>query len=362
MRWPSNRSPCEIWSRVDKMGLLDHLVSEEDLEDRLSTPNDADIECCRRLEGDLLVLGAGGKMGPSLVRRIARASAAAGVRRHVFAASRFSASASQHAIEAAGATTVACDLLEPDSVANLPDCPNVLFLAGRKFGSTDNTALTWAVNTIAPVNVARRFRGSRLVVFSTGNVYPFVPISSGGSVETDQPAPRGEYAQSCLGRERVFEYFSYRDSTPTLLFRLNYAVDLRYGVLVDIARAVKAHQPVDCTVSHLNAIWQGDASSYAIRALEGCASPPRVLNVSGPETLSVTELAAFFGERFGTRPVLRGEPCGQALLTNASACHGWLGTPEVTAAALMEAVASWLEQDGRTLDKPTRFEVTDGAF
>ncbi|MPZ20486.1 MAG: NAD-dependent epimerase/dehydratase family protein [Luteitalea sp.] len=344
------------------MGLLDHLVSEEDLEDRLSTPNETDIECCRRLDGDLLVLGAGGKMGPSLVRRIVRASAAAGVSRRVIAASRFSAPGSQQELDAAGATTVVCDLLEPDSVASLPVCPNVLFLAGRKFGSTDNTALTWAINTIAPVNVARHSRSSRLVVFSTGNVYPFVPVSSGGSVETDQPAPRGEYAQSCLGRERVFEYFSDRYRTPTLLFRLNYAVDLRYGVLVDIARAIKARQPVDRTVSHLNAIWQGDASSYALRALEGCASPPRVLNVSGPETLSVTDLAAFFGKRFGTQPLLRGAPSGQALLTNASACHAWLGAPEVTADALMEAVASWLERDGRTLDKPTRFEVTDGAF
>ncbi|MGH9163854.1 MAG: NAD-dependent epimerase/dehydratase family protein [Vicinamibacteraceae bacterium] len=344
------------------MGLLDHFVTEEDLEDRLSRPNEADIECCRRLDGDLLVLGAGGKMGPSLVRRIVRALAAAGVSRRVYAVSRFPSRGGRQALDAAGATTVVCDLLEPDNVASLPDCPNVLFLAGRKFGSTDNTALTWAINTVVPVNVAQRFRSSRLVVFSTGNVYPFVPISSGGSVETDEPAPRGEYAQSCLGRERVFEHFSHRFGTPTLLFRLNYAVDLRYGALVDVARAVEANQPVDCTVSHLNAIWQGDASSYAIRALEGCTAPPRVLNVSGPETLSVTELAAFFGRRFGVRPVFRGEPSGQALLTNASACHEWLGPPEVTAGELIDAVAAWLERGGRTLDKPTRFEVTDGAF
>lgn len=344
------------------VGLLADVATAADLEDRLSAPSDADVACCRRLDGDVLVLGAAGKMGPSLVRRIVRASSAAGVRRRVIAASRFSSPAARHGLDAAGALTIACDLLDPGSVATLPDCPHVLFLAGRKFGSADDTALTWAINTIAPVNIARRFHQARLVVFSTGNVYPFVPIASGGSVETDRPSPRGEYAQSCLGRERVFEYFSHQHGTPMLFFRLNYAVDLRYGVLVDVARAVQARQPLDRTVSHINAIWQGDANSYALRALEGCLSQPRVLNVTGPEVLSVTELAEFFGQRFGVKPVFRGEPCGKALLSNARACHDWLGLPQVSAGELSEAVASWLEQGGPTLDKPTRFEVTDGMF
>lgn len=342
--------------------MLDHLATEADLDDRLSTPNDADIACCRRLDGDVLVLGAGGKMGPSLVQRIVRAFAAAGVRRHVIAASRFSTSLARQAMEDAGATTMAVDLLEPASVEALPGCPYVLFLAGRKFGSTDDSALTWATNTIAPASVARHFSSSRIVAFSTGNVYPFVPVSSRGSLESDAPSPRGEYAQSCLGRERVFEYYARHQGTPTLLFRLNYAVDLRYGVLVDIARAVKAREPVDRTVSHFNVIWQGDANSYALRALEGCASPPRVLNVTGPEALAVTDAAEFFGRRFGVRPVFRGEPGGEALLSDASACHEWLGRPLVSANQLLEAVASWLEHDGRTLDKPTHFEVADGTF
>ena len=344
------------------MGLLDHLMTEADLEDRLSTPSDADIACCRRLKGDVLVLGAAGKMGPSLVRRIVRASAAAGIRRQVIAVSRFSSASSRELIESAGAKTISADLLDPDSLAALPDCPNVLYLAGRKFGSTDDVTLTWAVNTVAPVYVARRFPRARQVVFSTGNVYAFVPQASAGSVESDSPSPRGDYAQSCLGRERVFEYFATRHNSPTIIFRLNYAVDLRYGVLVDIARAVMARQPVDRTVGYVNVIWQGDANSYALRALEGCSVPARILNVTGPEILSVTDVAEFFGRRFGVRPTFRGTPGGEALLSNASACHRWLGPPQVSAEELMTAVGNWLDHGGRTLDKPTRFEVANGAF
>jgi nucleoside-diphosphate-sugar epimerase len=344
------------------MRLLEHLATEADLEDRLSAPSEADIACCRRLDGDVMILGAGGKMGPSLARRIARAFSAAGARHRVIAASRYSSAAARHDVESAGVTAIAVDLLDPDAVAALPDCPNVVFLAGRKFGSTGNTPLTWAINTIVPANTARRFRSARLVAFSTGNVYGFVPVTSQGSREDDFPAPAGEYAQSCLGRERVFEYFSEHHGTPTLIFRLNYAVDLRYGVLVDIARAVKARQPVDRTVSHVNVIWQGDANSYALRALEGCASPPRILNVTGTETLGVTDVAEFFGRRFGVQPLFRGESCGEALLSDARACHGWLGPPQVSASELMDAVASWVGHGGRTLDKPTHFEVTNGKF
>lgn len=344
------------------MSLLEHLGTEADLDAYLSAPNAADIAYCRRVDGDVLVLGAAGKMGPSLVQRIVRAMSAAGVAHRVIAASRFSSPEARRLIDKSGAATIAIDLTDPASVDALPDSRYVLFLAGRKFGSTDNTALTWATNTIVPANVARRFRDARIVAFSTGNVYPFVPASSRGSRESDAPAPRGEYAQSCLGRERVFEYYSQQNGTPTLLFRLNYAVDLRYGVLVDIARAVKTGRPVDRTVSHFNVIWQGDANSFALRALEGCASPPRALNVTGPEILSVTEVAEFFGRRFGTRPEFRGVPSGEALLSDARACHEWLGPPQVTAGELMDGVASWLERDGRTLDKPTHFETADGKF
>jgi nucleoside-diphosphate-sugar epimerase len=344
------------------MHLLDHLDTEADLDACLSAPSAADIAWCRRLVGDVLVLGAAGKMGPSLVQRLARAMSAAGARHRVTAASRFSTPSSRQAFEDVGATTIAVDLLDPASVDALPDSSFVLFLAGRKFGSTSNTALTWATNTIVPANVARRFSTSRIVAFSTGNVYPFVPVSSRGSVESDAVAPRGEYAQSCLGRERVFEYYSREHGTPVLLFRLNYAVDLRYGVLVDIARAVQDGRPIDRTVSHFNAIWQGDANSYAMRALDGCASPPHLLNVTGAETLSVTDVADFFGRRFGKRPEFCGKPTGEALLSDARVCHEWLGPPAVSAGDLMNAVASWLERGGRTLDKPTHFETADGKF
>jgi nucleoside-diphosphate-sugar epimerase len=342
--------------------LLDHLASEADLEEYLSAPSAADIAVCRRLPGDIIVLGAAGKMGPSLVRRIVRASDAAGTKRRVIAVSRYSSAAAREDIERAGGLAISADLLDPDQVAALPDCPNVLFLAGRKFGSADDSSLTWAINTMVPATCARRFSRARIVAFSTGNVYPFVPVTSGGSREEDQPDPRGEYAQSCLGRERIFEYFSRHHGTPTLIYRLNYAVDLRYGVLVDIARKVQAGQPVDRRVSHVNAIWQGDANSYALRALEGCTSPARVLNVTGPELLSVVEVAEFFGRRFGVRPVFTGEPQGEALLNNAASCHAWLGPPDVSADMLMGAVAHWLQHGGRTLDKPTKFEVTSGKF
>jgi nucleoside-diphosphate-sugar epimerase len=343
------------------MSLLEP-ATEADLEECLAAPSDADIAYCRQLTGDVLVLGAGGKMGPSLVRRIVWAMAAAGVRHRVIAASRFSSPGSRTPLEEAGAMTLAVDLLEPASMRLLPDSPSVLFLVGRKFGSTDNISLTWGINTIVPVNVARRFAGSRIVAFSTGNVYPFVPVSSRGCTETDVPSPRGEYAQSCLGRERVFEYYSREAGTPTLLFRLNYAVDLRYGVLVDIARAVKEGKPVDRSVSHFNVIWQGDANSYALRSLAGCTSPPRILNVTGPEVLSITTVAEYFGRRFGITPAFCGQPGSEALLSDARLCHEWLGPPQISADVLMNAVALWLERNGRTLDKPTHFETVDGQF
>ena len=232
------------------------IETELQLEELLATPNAHDIEAMQRLGGNIMVLGAGGKMGPSLIRRCKRAVEAAGVQKRVIAVSRFSSMQARIELEKSGIETIACDLLHRDDVDRLPDCANVLYLAGRKFGSTDRTDLTWASNAIVPAYVAHRFRQSRIVVFSTGNVYPFMTVASGGSVETDALDPRGEYANSCLGRERVFEYFSHEFGTKCLFFRLNYAVDLRYGVLVDIARKVYTGELVDLTVGHFNVIWQ----------------------------------------------------------------------------------------------------------
>ncbi len=336
--------------------------TEQELEELLATPNASDVEALRRLSGDIMILGAGGKMGPSLARRCQRAMTSAGGQNRVFAVSRFSSLQARAELEKAGVATIACDLLNRDDVDRLPDCANVLYLAGRKFGSTDRVDLTWASNAIVPAYVAHRYRTSRIVAFSTGNVYPFVSAASGGSVETDALAPRGEYANSCLARERVFEYFSHEYGTKCLLFRLNYAVDLRYGVLVDIARKVYAQEPVDLTVSHFNVIWQGDANSYALRSLELCEMPPRALNVTGLEICSVRETAEFFAARFARSVVFQGQEAGLALLNNALLCQQLLGTPEVPLSKLREMVAHWIEVGGVSLHKPTKFEVTDGKF
>jgi nucleoside-diphosphate-sugar epimerase len=338
------------------------IENEEQLENLLSTPNAADIGAMSRLSGSIIILGAGGKMGPSLARRIKRASQAAGGERCVIAVSRFSSPQSRHELENNGVETIACDLFKRDEVDSLPACENVLYLAGRKFGSTDRGDLTWAGNTVIPAYIAHRYRDSRIVAFSTGNVYTFVEPATGGSSESDAPDPRGEYAQSCLGRERVFEYFSREYGTSCLLFRLNYAVDLRYGVLVDIARKVYQGDAVDLSVPAFNVIWQGDANSYALRCLELCQSPPRILNITGPETVSTRRAAESFAVRFGREAVILGEEKDVALLNNSSLCHRLLGYPEVTLGELTEMVAHWVEIGGASLNKPTKFEVTDGRF
>ncbi len=341
---------------------MNFIESVESLEEQMARPSALDRESVRRLEGDFIVLGAGGKMGPSLARRIKRAANAAGVSRRVIAVSRFSSAALIDELNQNGIETIACDLLDRDAVAKVPVCKNVLFLSGRKFGSTDRPDLTWVTNTVIPAHVACHYRNSRIVAFSTGNVYPLVTLSSGGSVESDAPGPVGEYAQSCLGRERVFEYYSREHGTPCLLFRLNYAVDLRYGVLVDIARSVFTGQPVDLTIPASNVIWQGDANSYALRCLEHCSSPARVLNVTGPEVISVRRVAESFAGLLHREPVFKGEEGNRALLSNASLCHSLLGHPEVKLEVLMHWVAHWVERGGVSLDKPTKFEVADGRF
>ena len=338
------------------------IETEAQLEIALATPNAADVEAVRRLSGDIIILGAGGKMGPSLARRAKAAIDVAGVPKRVIAVSRFSEAAARAELEAAGIETIACDLLQRDDVDRLPDAENVLYLAGRKFGSSDRSDLTWASNAVTPAYVAHRYHRSRIVAFSTGNVYPFVGAASGGSVETDALEPRGEYANSCLARERVFEYFSREFGTRCLLFRLNYAVDLRYGVLVDIARKVFDGQPVDVTVARCNVIWQGDANSYALRSLALCEAPPRILNVTGPEIVSVRAMAEYFAARFNRAVTFRGEPSETALLNNATLCQQLLGAPDITLETLQEMVAHWIERGGALLNKPTKFEVTDGKF
>ncbi len=344
------------------MALPTQIDSERQLEEVLAEPSEADVAAAAGIPGDLLIVGAGGKMGPSLARRIRHAVERSGSRSQVWAASRFSSAAVREELDAAGIRTQVCDLLDPAQITALPSCPNVLFLAGRKFGTLDRTDLTWMTNTVVPARVAERFHQSRMVVFSTGNVYPLVEGTGAGCAEGTAPAPVGEYAQSCLGRERVIEYVSRETGMAALLFRLNYAVDLRYGTLVDIARQVLHGEPIDLTVGFFNAIWQGDANSYALRSLGLCVSPPAVLNVTGPERISVREAALWFGGVFARPPVFVNREGPLALLSDSTRCRARLGEPQVSFERLRDWVAHWVRGGGRSLNKPTHFEVADGRF
>jgi nucleoside-diphosphate-sugar epimerase len=347
---------------VEHTALPERINSDAELEDILAEPSESDLECVSRLRGDVLILGASGKIGPSLARRIHRAVERTGGASRVMAASRFSSANTRARLDAMGILTIVCDLLEPRQIARLPRCENVLFLAGRKFGTHDRTDLTWVTNTVAPARVAEHFRQSRVVVFSTGNVYPMVPVGGPAPSEDDPPAPVGEYAQSCLGRERVIEFVSRQEAMPALIFRLNYAVDLRYGTLVDIARRVFAGEPVDLAMGFFNAIWQGDANSYALRSLELCSTPPTILNVTGPKRISVREIAQWFGSAFGRPPRFANNEGPLALLSDSSRCRARLGEPAVPLGVLRQWVAHWVQTGGSSLNTPTHFEVVDGRF
>jgi len=338
------------------------ITSEAELESVLSAPSAADIDALRAMEGPLLILGAAGKMGPSLAHRARRALDAAGNRASVIAVSRFSSPAVRDQLGQWGVETIECDLLEPGALDRLPDAPNVIFMVARKFGSTDNPSLTWAINTYLPGLVAHRWRESRIVAFSSGNVYPLVPVSSGGATEQTPPDPIGEYAQSVLGRERMFEFVSRQYGTPVVLLRLNYAVELRYGVLVDIALKVRDRRPVDLNMGHVNVIWQGDANSVALRCLQRTSSPPFVLNLTGPETLRVRDVAREFGKRFGVEPQFVGAEHPTALLNNASLCHRLFGLPSLRAQDLIDLTATWILRGGPIHGKPTHFEMREGKF
>ncbi len=335
---------------------------EAELEEHLSTPNEGDVELFRKLEGDLMILGVGGKMGPSLACRAWRSNRHAGTKRKIIGASRFSSPATEDFLQKSGIETIRADLLNRRDVSDLPDAPNVIFMAGRKFGSTGAESLTWAMNACIPALIAERFSKSRIVVFSSGCVYPFTNVGSGGATEDTRPAPLGEYAASVLARERIFEHFSLHLGTPVTLLRLNFAVDLRYGVLLDIASKVFAGKPIDLTMGYVNVIWQGDANSAALRSLELAESPPFILNVTGLGTISVRELTARFGEVFKKDPILQGQEAPDALLSNAGRYHRLLGPPAVSLEKMIDWTANWVLSNGPTLNKPTHFESRDGRF
>lgn len=338
------------------------IASERQLETALSEPSEADAQAMAALEGDLIILGVAGKMGPSLAKRARRACERAGIAKRIIGVARFSNPESRRELESAGIECMSADLLEPGALEKLPDAENVLYMAARKFGSTGNEHLTWAMNALLPGLVAERYAASRIVAFSTGNVYPLVSVAQGGASEQTQPGPVGEYAQSALGRERMFEYFSNRYGTRVTLLRLNYAIDLRYGVLLDIGQKIFERRPIDVTMGHVNVIWQGDANSVALRSFALCSSPPAVLNLTGPETIAVRWIARRFGERFGVEPVIVGTESDTALLSNAARCHRLFGYPSVTVEQMIEWVSDWIGMGGATLSKPTHFETRDGKF
>jgi nucleoside-diphosphate-sugar epimerase len=342
--------------------LPDLIESEEQLDDLLTDPTDDVVETLASVPGDLLILGVGGKMGPTLARLACRAIERGGLRHRVIGVSRFSDRLVEQQLRAAGVETICRDLLDEGALDDLPDAPNVIFMAGRKFGSTGAEPLTWAMNTYLPGQVVRRYRTSRLVIFSTGNVYPLVPIASGGATEDQPTDPVGEYAQSCLGRERIVTFFAERYGTPVIILRLNYAIDLRYGILLDVAQRVWAGESIDLTMGNVNVIWQGDANSIALRSLDLCASPPTVLNLTGPETVSIRYVATRFGQLLGRTPSLAGVEAPTALLSNAARAHRLFGYPRVGLDQMMRWVAHWVATGGRVLGKPTHFEVRDGRF
>lgn len=334
----------------------------EELEDTLSTPSPGLVDDLRRLEGDIVVLGASGKLGPSLVRLAVRGVAAAGTGARVIAVSRYGAPGAEDAMRATGAEVISADIADDDALAALPDAANVVYLVGAKFGTQGNEARTWETNAYLPGRVARRYAGSRIVALSTGNVYPLVPTGAGGANEDTQPAPVGEYAMSCLGRERVLEASAATTGTAMALIRLNYAVEMRYGVLVDLATTVAAGEPVDLTTGHVNVVWQGYANEVTLRALLHVGTPPVPLNVTGSETLSVRRVAEAFGRLLGKPVTFTGTEAPTALLADATRCHGLFGYPQLSPTQLIEATAGWVAAGGPTLGKPTKFQQRDGTF
>ncbi|HEY0666981.1 MAG TPA: NAD-dependent epimerase/dehydratase family protein [Sphingobacteriaceae bacterium] len=332
------------------------------LEQELLSPSDALVSDIADIEGDIILLGVGGKMGPSMAKVAKQAVDKAGVKKRIIGISRFSDPEARAELEANGIETISADLLNEQQLASLPDAENILYLAGNKFGTTGKEAFTWAMNAYLPGRVAERYKNSRIVAFSTGNVYPFTPVISGGLSEDTTAEPVGEYGQSCLGRERVFQYFSEKYSIPTLIYRLNYAIDLRYGVLLEIAKSVNEGRPVDLTTGNVNVIWQGDANEIAIRAFKHCSTPAKLLNVTGPETLSVKWLAEQFGLLLDKEPTFVNETQPNALLSNASEAHRLFGYPRVTIREMLDLTAQWLKEGGKTLNKPTHFQERKGKF
>lgn len=338
------------------------IESIQQLEDLLSQPTPPALDALRQLDSDLVILGVSGKMGPTLAQMAVRAIEQLNLPHKVYGVARFSQPGVREQLEAAGVETLACDLLDRSALAGLPDSRNVIFMAGQKFGTTGNQHMTWAINAYLPALACERYRDARMVAFSTGNVYPLTPVIEAGSREGDDLQPIGEYANSCLGRERIFEYFSRVHGLRCAIMRLNYALEMRYGVLVDVAQKVYAGEPVDLHMGAVNGIWQGDANGQALALLAHCATPPFLLNVTGPETVSIRRVAEQFGELLDRQPLFTGSESPTALLSNAARAQQLFGYPQISLNQIILWIADWVKNERETLNKPTHFETRDGRF
>ncbi|MGO4787156.1 NAD-dependent epimerase/dehydratase family protein [Paenibacillus sp. 2KB_20] len=338
------------------------MLTVAELEAKLAEPSAQLVADLASLEGDILVLGVGGKMGPSLARLAANAVREGGGGKRIIGVSRFSNQEARRELEEAGVQTISCDLLNDGELQQLPETPNVIYMAGNKFGTTGREYFTWAMNSYLPGRVAEKFKQSRMVVFSSGNVYPFSPVGSGGVNESVAPEPVGEYAQSCLGRERVFEYFSHQNGTPMAIYRLNYAIDMRYGVLHELARSIHEDRPIHLAMGYANIIWQGDANEMALRSLLHCSSPPEIINITGPETMSIRWAAQELAVRMGKEVTFTGTESETALLNNAAKSHQLFGYPKVSLLQMLDWTAAWVQSGGESWNKPTHFQERKGKF
>jgi nucleoside-diphosphate-sugar epimerase len=339
-----------------------HITTEAELDDLLTRPEPALVAFIKTVSSPLIILGAGGKMGPTLALLARRAAEAAGHNLEIIAVSRFNDAAARDWLETRGVRTIPCDLLDQQAVAKLPQAENLIYLVGLKFGTSDAPAVTWAINTIVPTNVMLHDKTARIVALSTGNVYPMSRADRGGSREADPLTPLGEYPNSAVARERIFEFHSTRQGTPVVLMRLFYAVELRYGVLVDVGRKVFNREPLNLETGYVTCIWQGDANSMILRSLPLAKSPPLALNLCRPEVLSVREIAHAFGKQFAIEPQFEGSETPTALLGNSQEACDRLGTPATTLDQMIQWIAGWIREGGRSLGKPTHFEVRGGVY